>query len=169
MPIKYDYFLTQDGKLYHSDVSQLTHWKYTRRERVNGKWKYYYDNDPIGIKRFIETKITNDAQKQHMDEEMEAWRKRIAEAEKALTDFEKKMTFRVDWGGSTDPNKRTYLIKGKKVSKDQYYRAISMNKSLYEREQSEYTRLWNATKELSPQAKNVRDGKSPRYYRDDKK
>lgn len=25
--------------------TELTHWKYTKREKVNGKWRYYYDDD----------------------------------------------------------------------------------------------------------------------------
>lgn len=31
------YILTSDGELYH--------WKYVKREKVKGKWKYYYDTD----------------------------------------------------------------------------------------------------------------------------
>ena len=31
--------------------SSMTHWKYTRKERKNGKWKYFYDNakDRLGF------------------------------------------------------------------------------------------------------------------------
>lgn len=34
---KHDYILTPDGELYH--------WKYTKREKVNGKWRYWYDDE----------------------------------------------------------------------------------------------------------------------------
>lgn len=27
----------------HSDTDELRHWKYIKREKVNGKWRYYYD------------------------------------------------------------------------------------------------------------------------------
>ena len=31
-----------------SDPSkELTHWKYIKREKVNGKWRYYYDKDAV--------------------------------------------------------------------------------------------------------------------------
>ena len=50
------------------DYQSLKHWKYIKREKVNGKWKYYYDNDKLGIKNFIDTKITGKAYKQHQIE-----------------------------------------------------------------------------------------------------
>lgn len=27
----------------HSDPDELQHWKYIKREKINGKWRYYYD------------------------------------------------------------------------------------------------------------------------------
>lgn len=35
-----DYIIT-NGQLHSTD--ELMHWKYIKRERVNGKWRYYYD------------------------------------------------------------------------------------------------------------------------------
>lgn len=35
-----DYIYT-NGKLYNTN--ELKHWRYVKREKVNGKWKYYYD------------------------------------------------------------------------------------------------------------------------------
>jgi hypothetical protein len=29
----------------HNNANELYHWKYIRRERVNGKWRYYYAKD----------------------------------------------------------------------------------------------------------------------------
>lgn len=51
------------GQLHEISDDELMHWKYLKREKVNGKWKYYYDwnelksdtktflNDPTGRKR----------------------------------------------------------------------------------------------------------------------
>lgn len=48
---------------------ELYHWKYVRKEKLpNGKWKYYYKNDRLGIKEFIDTNITGNAYKQHRQE-----------------------------------------------------------------------------------------------------
>lgn len=40
-----NYFLTQDGKLITISDDELYHWKYIKRERVNGKWQYFYNNE----------------------------------------------------------------------------------------------------------------------------
>ena len=39
---------TKDGRMFYigkDNTSDLQHWKYIKRERVNGKWKYYYKDD----------------------------------------------------------------------------------------------------------------------------
>lgn len=51
-----------------SDLDELQHWKYIKRERKNGKWVYTYPNDKLGIKNFIDTKVTGKAYEQHLDE-----------------------------------------------------------------------------------------------------
>ena len=42
---------TPISELYHSDIvssdDELMHWKYIKREKVKGKWKYYYDLDSL--------------------------------------------------------------------------------------------------------------------------
>lgn len=43
--------------------------------KKNGKWVYTYDNDKLGIKNFIDTKITGKAYKQHAQEVAEEKRK----------------------------------------------------------------------------------------------
>lgn len=40
-----NYILSPDGKLYHAGDDYLQHWKYIKREKVNGKWRYFYDNE----------------------------------------------------------------------------------------------------------------------------
>lgn len=40
-----NYIISPDGKLYHTDDDYLQHWKYIKREKVNGKWRYYYHDD----------------------------------------------------------------------------------------------------------------------------
>lgn len=47
---------------------ELCHWKYIRKYKKNGKWRYVYPNDKYGIKEKISTKITGQAYKQHAEE-----------------------------------------------------------------------------------------------------
>ena len=71
------------GQFYEVSDDELMHWKYIKREKKNGKWVYYYDNDKLGIKNFIDTKITGKAYKQHAQEATE--KKRNVDNEHALT------------------------------------------------------------------------------------
>lgn len=48
-----------------NNAEELYHWKYVRKYRRNGKWRYVYPNDPLGIKEAISTKITGSAYEQH--------------------------------------------------------------------------------------------------------
>lgn len=56
--------INNDDELFHSDLflgsefsDELYHWKYVKKKKVNGKWRYYYDaeslkkdvNDTLGI------------------------------------------------------------------------------------------------------------------------
>ena len=47
---------------------ELYHWKYSRKYKKNGKWRYAYPNDKYGIKEKISTKITGQAYRQHAEE-----------------------------------------------------------------------------------------------------
>lgn len=47
---------------------ELYHWKYIRKYKKNGKWRYVYPNDALGLKEAISTKITGSAYDQHADE-----------------------------------------------------------------------------------------------------
>ena len=38
-------YIMHNGQLYSED--ELMHWKYITKKRVNGKWRYYYDNKDI--------------------------------------------------------------------------------------------------------------------------
>lgn len=48
---------------------ELYHWKYIRKYKKNGKWRYVYPNDKYGIKEKISTKITGQAYRQHAEED----------------------------------------------------------------------------------------------------
>lgn len=69
------YYITSNGSFRELSDDELMHWKYTRREKKNGEWVYYYDNDKLGVKNFIDTKITGKAYKQHAKEASEEKRK----------------------------------------------------------------------------------------------
>lgn len=82
-----------------SGQEELYHWKYTRRYRKNGKWRYIYPNDALGIKEIISTKVTGSAYNQHEQENAEemnrqAFRERDARARSdelaRTTDFGKR-------------------------------------------------------------------------------
>lgn len=57
---------------------ELYHWKYIRKYKKNGKWRYVYPDDKYGIKEAISTKITGKAQDQHL-EELTLAKSRLAE------------------------------------------------------------------------------------------
>ena len=47
-------FTNNNSELYHSDVylgkdfsDGIKHWKYIKRENVNGRWRYYYKDDKL--------------------------------------------------------------------------------------------------------------------------
>lgn len=63
------------GQLYQISNDELMHWRYIKREKKNGKWVYTYPNDKLGIKQFIDTKITGKAYEQHAQEVAEEKRK----------------------------------------------------------------------------------------------
>jgi hypothetical protein len=55
------------AKLYYvgkdMNANDLTHWKYIKREKVNGKWRYYYKDDKTGRDTYVKkpdlkTKVT---------------------------------------------------------------------------------------------------------------
>lgn len=82
-----------------NNAEELYHWKYVRRYRKNGKWRYVYPNDALGVKEAISTKVTGSAYEQHemeVAEEMnkQAFRGSDARAEvdrlQKTTDFGKR-------------------------------------------------------------------------------
>lgn len=50
------------AKLYYvgkdMNANDLTHWKYIKREKVNGKWRYYYKDDATGRDTYIKKPTT---------------------------------------------------------------------------------------------------------------
>ena len=47
MSSNYVYILTQEGKLMSLPADELYHWKYIKREKVDGKWRYTYKDDNV--------------------------------------------------------------------------------------------------------------------------
>lgn len=43
--------------------NELTHWKYIKREKKNGKWRYYYDRD--SLKADVKDKLGYDEREQY--------------------------------------------------------------------------------------------------------
>ena len=64
------------------DSNELTHWKYIKRVRKNGKWRYYYDKD--ALKKNIQDIIGLDAKRK-----MESSEKYLLEANKELKSLNK--------------------------------------------------------------------------------
>ena len=64
-----EYFISPDGKLYHSNGDYLQHWKYIKREKVNGKWRYYYHDDKYEAAKakYENTKEKSSAKRQESD------------------------------------------------------------------------------------------------------
>lgn len=60
--------------------NELTHWKYIKKVKKNGKWRYYYDKD--SLKRDVDNAIGISAKKK-LEENPE----RLAKAEKELEDL----------------------------------------------------------------------------------
>ena len=58
-----EYFISPDGKLYYFDGDYLQHWKYIKREKVNGKWRYYYHDD-----KYEDAKAKYETAKEKSDE-----------------------------------------------------------------------------------------------------
>lgn len=51
-----NHVLTQEGKWVTVSDDELYHWKYIKREKVNGKWRYYYkDTDVDDAKKAYDT------------------------------------------------------------------------------------------------------------------
>lgn len=62
-------------ELYHSatylgkDYSDgIKHWKYIKREKVNGKWRYYYDSSSLRKAEKRYDKALNDAAKKSVND-----------------------------------------------------------------------------------------------------
>lgn len=66
--------------------NELYHWKYTRKERVNGKWRYYYDDikDELGFderERLMDAKRSlrrsREAMNEFNEESLKPYRKEL--------------------------------------------------------------------------------------------
>ena len=73
-----DYIITNNGIVPVSD-DVLMHWKYIKRVKKNGKWRYYYDEE--SLKRDIKDKLGYD--------ERERFQKATTQYEKAAKNAKK--------------------------------------------------------------------------------
>ena len=58
-----NYLLTREGNFITVSDDELYHWKYIKREKVNGKWRYYYHDDDVGEAKeaYEKAKATSDS------------------------------------------------------------------------------------------------------------
>lgn len=64
-----NYIISPDGKLYYAEDDYLQHWKYIKREKVNGKWRYYYHDDKYedAKKNYEDAKARSDEKRAKSD------------------------------------------------------------------------------------------------------
>ena len=88
------------AKLYYIgkdlNANDLTHWKYIKREKVNGKWRYYYKDDATGRDTYVKnptfkTKVTAAVQDKLGYDERERMNNTKANAEKTKNDNQGKI------------------------------------------------------------------------------
>lgn len=95
---------------YESD--HLAHWKYIKKYRgANGDWVYIYDRDRLGVKQFVDTKITGNAYKQHGREATDEAIKqgnRSASYLRTATDLEVSNGLNGKWDKKTDNEAKKY-------------------------------------------------------------
>ena len=106
--MSHKYFFTSDGKLRSVSDDELYHWKYIKREKVNGKWRYYYHEDDKKLKDKIKSgvdKLQDYAVVQNIRDKLGYDEKAYAEYAKNFADAGKTTNYvingtkhTVDWG-----------------------------------------------------------------------
>ena len=70
-----NYFIGPDGNLYNTD--ELMHFKYLKKVKVNGKWRYYYDADQLRKDMqsadLLGLKARRNLQKVHQDQQISSF------------------------------------------------------------------------------------------------
>lgn len=83
-----DYYSRHLTSVDRSSEKDLQHWKYVKRERVNGKWRYYYDESSKkkGLKEIVKDKLGYD-EKERLEEANNKVLKEHGEANRALDNY----------------------------------------------------------------------------------
>lgn len=167
-----NYIIAPDGKLYHADDDYLQHWKYIKREKVNGKWRYYYHDDKYeaakknyedakaksdGIKKYVKSSTDPRAESALALAQTRA-EKETAKArdkyDKAQEKYDKSLGLKVTNGLNklSDPDKSKRQNKEKDENKSDYVSASAdLEKALkdYETTLRDYTRQADSIKYLA--------------------
>lgn len=134
-----DYIIT-NGELHSTD--ELMHWKYIKRERVNGKWRYYYDEG--SIKNDIKDKLGYDER-----ERMNAAKKQYDTTKKAFLDADAKKTEayknRDNYAGLRLQGKGTKG--GYKIAQQQYDQAVKKQQKAFDTHYANYETYQKRLKE----------------------
>ena len=104
-------------ELYHSEIylgkdfsDGIKHWKYLKREKVNGKWRYYYSNDELNkAKKDLNNANVNTlkvaAKKVNADNEVKYAQEKVKKAQAAMKDLSDTVNNRI---GSIKLNTTNY-------------------------------------------------------------
>ena len=117
--------LTQN---YHSQIYDnfLMHWKYIKREKVNGKWKYYYDDGEKTKGAAYEAKAAAERAKQQLDtinNTIKIKNEAILARNKAIVDAKMEQKALID-------KNRTRIAEGKETLNYSYERQKAKNAQL---------------------------------------
>lgn len=113
-----DYYY-HNGRLYNSD--ELQHWKYIKKKKVNGKWRYYYDTE--SLKDDVKDKLGYD-ERERMRESAREYGRALNEQNNAKSEVDRIH----DQRKSADTTQKAAenlveLLKADKISKEAYYKA----------------------------------------------
>jgi len=121
-------YIIKNGQVHELSDDELMHWKYIKREKVNGKWRYYYDvgdpgyvdgntgKKPSNIKDYslMETLIGKD-EKDRRDRAITVLNNKIA----TLDHFHENPTLRTSMPDSYKSSYKSYKDAGRKYTEAQ--------------------------------------------------
>jgi hypothetical protein len=97
-------YILHNGTFVEVSDEELMHWKYIKREKKNGKWRYYYDEEAANVILDLQKTSANNA--------------RAKEFDAYLKDYERKQKIPVEF---RDTRKNPFQVDMHKTAKD--YRA----------------------------------------------
>lgn len=113
----------------HPSSSDIKHWKYIKREKVNGKWRYYYAEDTL--KNAIKDRLGYDerdrmrqayAERERLDDQYDKMQDhKLQWMEKAKVGFgeegrEEYVKGLIDWGNELTEQQNKVIAAGKKYT-----------------------------------------------------